>query len=972
MLWYKVVMDEKEKLASDKLNGVSDGRAENQFGQTLPDLQGVNVPENPSEPTVVTSGQGGEVAGYKTSHAAGTTGANTGSHAAGTTGGSTQPQLFYADLAPGTVLVGQYQIIDRLGSGGMGDVYRCEDLVLHRQVAVKLLGLDSRRDPQLFIRFQTEARAIARLEHRNIVNIYNMCMDEHGQPVMVMELVQGENLAEVIREGGPLPIDVAIDYTLQICSALSCAHQRGVIHRDLKPGNVMIVEAGTSEARIKLLDFGIAKLEYESLSATRSGEIFGSPSYMSPEQAKGEPIDARTDQYSLACMLFEMLTGRVPFLGKSAIDVLMGHIDRSAPPLSAICSTRFPQPLEEIIATMLAKDPGQRYATISDVSKSLADLLHDVRTGQLGLEKATSQGKSQAEATRFSANMGAGSVVSNQPTGLAANKGAESTAITGAGARLGNRSLNDAKSLPGSRQEIEPLAADQSWTSLAGASKKAWPHIIKARQKRAALLVCLVAILGISGLFVWKGARHSGPAHPGDEHDTGYPFSWMGSQPYKDLEHGEEHPKIRHISDEQLKALITRSAGSKILNLDNVPITDRQLLFLRDCPEITNLSLDGCRLITGAGLNALVKLPLVALGLANTAIRNEDLATVAKLPKLEFLNLSGTNIDDAGCRNLSPLHNLNRIVLNKTEITSETLRTLAKFKYLEEISLASDARILEDWGAIQMLYPRHLNLDLVGLKDEDLLSLAKINSLESVSLDNNEITDQGLLSLAQLPQLRTVSLRRSKLSLEGVKNFAQKTHDMCDVISDRKWQFPAGQFIPQGQNLLKNPGFEDLMKLELKLINRKSPDQIPHWDVPDGSVELVRSKWKAHDGEQSLALNALGAGAVRQIVDTTPDAIYQMELWTLADPRHPRPSKILLNAAGQQHVIDVHPAAQSSDRSAEQSAGPLDEQPAWKPAIWRFKAVSRKTTVYISSGTPGFGGPVVDSVMLRVVQPKGQ
>jgi hypothetical protein len=383
-------------------------------------------------------------------------------------------------------------------------------------------------------------------------------------------------------------------------------------------------------------------------------------------------------------------------------------------------------------------------------------------------------------------------------------------------------------------------------------------------------------------------------------------------------------------------------------------------LLLRDYRQLTNLSLDGCRNITGAGLNALVALPLTALGLANTSICNEDLAALSKMSKLEFLNLSGTGVGDAGCRYLIPLQKLNRILLNKTQISSETLRTLAGFKYLEDIALGSDAKILQDWGAIQNLHPTRLNLDLVGLSDDDLGTLAKMNTLESLLLDNNEITDRGLMSLAQLPQLRTISLRRSKLTLDGIRSFARATHDMCDVISDRKPQLPPGQFVPQGPNLVRNPGFEDLMKSEMKPINRKSPDQIPHWDVPEGSVELVRTEWKAHDGDQSLALNAPGPGVVSQIVDTTPEAIYQVGLWVLADPRRPRPSRVFLNAAGQQHVIDARPS------------DPNDQENAWKPAIWRFKAVSRKTAVHIGSGTIGFGGPVIDSVTLRVVQAKEQ
>jgi serine/threonine protein kinase len=237
------------------------------------------------------------------------------------------------DLAPSPILVGRqvgpYRILSPLGAGGMGEVYRAHDIKLGRDVALKTLPSEFARDPDRLARFRREARALATLNHPNIAAIYGLEESTHAD-CLVLELVEGETLAERIRRTGPLPLAQALDYARQIAEALEAAHCRGIIHRDLKPANVKV----TPEGRVKVLDFGLAKavwgieegqaltkLATATFSGTLAGHIVGTPGYMSPEQACAREVDQRTDIWAYGCLLFEMLSGKQAFNGETLADI---------------------------------------------------------------------------------------------------------------------------------------------------------------------------------------------------------------------------------------------------------------------------------------------------------------------------------------------------------------------------------------------------------------------------------------------------------------------------------------------------------------------------------------------------------------------------------------------------------------------------------------------------------------------------
>ena len=305
-----------------------------------------------------------------------------------------QSAIAQSQLAAGTLIGGTYKIVSSLGSGGMSHVYKCEDIALNRLVAVKLMHPHSTTNAQSLLRFQREGKAIALLKHPSIVEVLALQTTPEGEPYLVMEIVQGVPLSSLIEAEGALPLSRANKIVSQICDALEHAHSHGVVHRDLKPSNIMIVNPGSADESVKLLDFGIAKILAPSASirATQTGEVFGSPGYMSPEQVLGNPISEKSDQYSLGCVIFEMLTGKMPFTSDSAFAVMMSHVQDEAPSLAKTAIGEFPAHVERTVAKMMAKDPAQRFATISDAATGFA--------GQAKVEKVNK--------SRF--NMGAISV----------------------------------------------------------------------------------------------------------------------------------------------------------------------------------------------------------------------------------------------------------------------------------------------------------------------------------------------------------------------------------------------------------------------------------------------------------------------------------------------------------------------------------------------------------------------------------
>ena len=293
-----------------------------------------------------------------------------------------------ADSIVGKVL-GSYRVLKILGEGGMGQVYLAEHTKLQRRVALKMLHPEFARNAETVRRFFDEARAVNQIKHQNIIEITDFVDDSVEETYYIMEALEGQSLLELLEETKDLPLAEQMGIAIEVASALGAAHEAGIIHRDLKPDNVFLIERGDNKYFVKLLDFGVAKLmdkdQEDAANKTAAGVMLGTPTYMSPEQASGAPVDNRTDIYSLGIILFEMLVGKTPFAFKSIGELLVKQMTTVAPMANDMVEFPVPTRLNEFIAKCLEKDAEKRPESMEVVEKELRFIREEVAMGQAAL-----------------------------------------------------------------------------------------------------------------------------------------------------------------------------------------------------------------------------------------------------------------------------------------------------------------------------------------------------------------------------------------------------------------------------------------------------------------------------------------------------------------------------------------------------------------------------------------------------------
>src|ERR1700751_2699705 len=322
-----------------------------------------------------------------------------------------------AALGPGTIVDDRYRIVSRLGAGGMADVFLVEDEQLGRKVALKLLYQRFAEDPGFVERFRREAQAAAGLQHPNVVSVYDRGTFD-GTYYIAMEYLPGRSLKQLIRAEAPLDPIRAIDIALQILKAARFAHRRGVIHRDLKPHNVIVDDSDNA----KVTDFGIARAGASDM--TETGSIMGTAQYLSPEQAQGHAVSAASDLYSIGVVLYEMLTGRVPFDAESAVSIALKHVSEAPPPMT-VFNPAIPAELEQIVMWALNKNPVDRPANADQFITALERARTAIQSGDRGQRTASMAALAGVAAGRYAAAAagGTGVAAAGRPAGTDVDPG---------------------------------------------------------------------------------------------------------------------------------------------------------------------------------------------------------------------------------------------------------------------------------------------------------------------------------------------------------------------------------------------------------------------------------------------------------------------------------------------------------------------------------------------------------------------
>lgn len=282
---------------------------------------------------------------------------------------------------PGETLLNQrYELVAQQGSGGMSVIYKSRDRMLGRMVAIKILRPSLTQDPAFLEKFQQEARSVAMMSHPNIVTVHDVGSDGHTHYI-VMEMIEGHDLKKIIRARGALPLDRALDYGVQICAGLGFAHRSQLVHADVKPQNILINRDGI----IKVTDFGIAQAFTDTMPQTRSEVVWGSPHYFAPEQARGEKPSPASDVYSIGVVMFEMFTGRLPYVGGSQRELALAHIQSEIPQASEI-NPKLPEEISNVIAKVMSKRPNDRYKHADQLGQILQSARDRAKYAQMQSE----------------------------------------------------------------------------------------------------------------------------------------------------------------------------------------------------------------------------------------------------------------------------------------------------------------------------------------------------------------------------------------------------------------------------------------------------------------------------------------------------------------------------------------------------------------------------------------------------------
>jgi len=593
-------------------------------------------------------------------------------------------------LRPGEIVAGRYKVISTIGTGGMGTVYRVEQLYLKKQFALKTLHSTNATDLKIR-RFQKEAQLASRLDHENLVRALDFGLIDGMQPFLIMDLVEGLTLAKYLEMNGRVPVDLALRTFIPICFAMAHAHREGVIHRDIKPGNIVLTKSRPDSTTIvpKIVDFGIAKLmEGEEQTLTETGQVFGTPLYMSPEQTVGSHVDLRSDIYSLGCVFFEALTGVPPFKGETLVQTILQHRNKTSDSLKkAALGLEFPEGLEQIVAKMLAKDPEARYQDCLTIAQDLSWLIQG-KTENIYARVAPNKVLDVLDEPKkyFSASMLITALITaalvsscfatiwfilnNQPY-----KYEERQVST-------QFNQNDSESI------MINTVLDHKDDMYLYAMMKNFPNVrslnLHGKQITDEGMQSFQKLQELRNLDISKCEHVS---DKGIEYLTQLPLECLdltGTDVTGAC--ADSLAKISTLSKLSLMKTDFDDGGCRIfrslprlrsLYLSQTKVTSKGVRELSNS-QITELNLDSCSIRNA--LQRLTDMNLTSLSLTNCGITNGDLTILQHLRKVDTLVLNRNPINDEGLLKLTTLPNLKHLSMRFTNVTAAGARKFARLK----------------------------------------------------------------------------------------------------------------------------------------------------------------------------------------------------------------------------------------------------------------------------------------------------
>jgi len=701
--------------------------------------------------------------------------------------------------------LGPYLVLKQLGQGGMGTVYLARDTRLNRKLALKVMLPNFAAIPASRERFLREARAAAQISHDNVVTVYE-ADERDGIPYIAMQYLQGYPLDEYLKKKGNPSIPQVLRIARETVAGLAAAHRLGLVHRDIKPGNLWLEAPG---GRIKVLDFGLAKPVKADVELTQHGAVIGTPAYMSPEQARGNRVDARSDLFSLGAVLYRLVTGRLPFRGDTSMAVLMALASEEPLPVRAI-NPDVPEAFAELIHKLLAKDPSRRLPTADDVAKVLREISNPpveraaalpvatrVQVVYVPIEVSAEQSESPFEDLEETAT----AEVEAAPLKRSSSKisrprprsrpwpwiaaGLIGLVALAAGAIViiitnkdGTKTTVEVPD--GSKVEIKDNGntVARVGPKMDDEEKKGTAVAIDADRKAAELALKMEAIVDLDGERQVTSLDQLPKA----------PFQVVGVNFHKsrlsdasldilrDLQHLIVLNAVGPITDAGLKKLAEYPLAKtcRHVGLGNSEITDAGLKTLGRFPALKSYSCVGCKFVTGTGLAVLKGEMIEGLDFGASGLTDEGLAVVRSLDfTLRNLSVEDTMITDVGLEHIGKMNLTDLLRIHGCDhITDAGFQHLEGLASLVNLEYSSKSKLSgKTFQSIGKLKSLNVLVAQLSFTNEDLAPLLSLSKLHTLGLSNTTLTDEGLLSLAALSNLKNIYIEKTKVTATGVKKF---------------------------------------------------------------------------------------------------------------------------------------------------------------------------------------------------------